>query len=126
MYGTLRRAAEHKAISNIHEAMRTYGVYVGTGTIRARLFKGDYFPGAILSASSEHRVVGELYAISEATTLLEILDEYEGCFDTPPLFWRTQVPVTQPGGSVITAWVYLYNRSVEGLREILSGDFLQQ
>jgi gamma-glutamylcyclotransferase (GGCT)/AIG2-like uncharacterized protein YtfP len=126
VYGTLRRAAEHSAISEVHEAMRAYSVYIGEGTMQATLFQVEHFPGAIVSTSPEHRVVGELYAINEVEMLFSILDTYEGCFDTPPLFWRTQVPVTQLDGSVIAAWVYLYNRSVEGLQEIPSGDFLRQ
>lgn len=73
----------------------------------------------LLRHALRHRF-GELYRIRD-TTLLARLDDYEGGNTE---YMRVRVNVVQAERKRVPAWIYLYNRPVDGLRRIRSGDYL--
>lgn len=121
VYGTLRRGRHEMARLLAEEA-----VEAGQGTIQARLFLVDDYPGVELSGDSRTVACGEVYRLVDEETILAALDDYEGFDPGDPvgsLFVRRVVPVRLSDGTVLPAWVYVYNRPTEGLPEIASGDF---
>jgi gamma-glutamylcyclotransferase (GGCT)/AIG2-like uncharacterized protein YtfP len=121
VYGTLMRGFHE----DWHEKVEAN--LLGEGTIRAKLYDlGDY-PGAKLAgAGSESLVKGELYQLRDPERAIEILDKYEDYIPSQPrksLFIRELVPVTLESGRKRMAWTYLYNRPVDNLKLIPSGNY---
>lgn len=64
-----------------------------------------------------------------AEALLAALDEYEGVDAAHParsLFVRRVTETEREDGMRVAAWVYVYNRPVEGLTRVVSGDWLRR
>lgn len=122
VYGTLLRAAARP----IHAALVGNADYVGEAFFNGRLYRIGSYPGAVASRHAEDKVFGEVYRLRNAKVLL-ILDDYEGCGPQavhPTEFVRRPEFVTLANASQIQAWVYVYNRPVDGLDQIRSGSFL--
>lgn len=101
---------------------------MGLGWIAGQLYDTGSYPAAVAVAGSQDRVRGELYRLDpeRATELLAELDRYEGFVPDAPessLFRRVQAEVTVENGSVHRAWTYIFNRSVQRLPRIASGDY---
>ncbi len=121
VYGTLRRGASPMA-----RLLRSGARYLGPATIRGRLYLIRHYPGAVPSEDPVERVHGELHRLLDPALLLH-LDDYEECsarHPPPHEYRREAVRVLCPAGAGVTAWAWLYNRPVEGLEPIPSGDFL--
>jgi gamma-glutamylcyclotransferase (GGCT)/AIG2-like uncharacterized protein YtfP len=74
-------------------------------------------------------VKGELYEVAphQWSHVIATLDVYEGCGERDPEpheYRRELVYAERPSGEAVDAWAYVLNRSVHGLREIESGDYL--
>lgn len=122
VYGTLR-----KGQPEMDRLLGAHAIDIGRGTLQGRLFLIGDFPGAKVSENPDDRVHGEIYRLVDAGPALAVLDEYEEYDPTDPnhsLFVRRLAPIRLNDGTTLPAWVYLYNRSIEGLRPIPSGDFL--
>lgn len=123
VYGTLRRDTE----SEMAHLLARYADVVGEGTYRGRLYQVDYYPGVVPSDDPADRVRGEVYSLRNPRIALPQLDRYEGCgpgFREPTEYVRRQEEIVLTGGTACTAWVYVYNRPVDGLVWIRPGDFL--
>jgi len=123
VYGTLR-----KDISNqMSLILAQHADFVGEGTFRGKLYDlGDY-PGAVPSNEASDLVKGDVYALPNQKHVLRILDEYEGCGPDefhPTEFRRERYSVDLNNGKTVDAWIYIYNRSTDGLEAIPSGDYL--
>lgn len=116
VYGTLMSGGEN------HHLLAGRAELVGPGRTRGRLFVVDYYPGLVDSDDPAGTVVGEVWRVVEPGVLRE-LDEFEGCTEEPPLFFRLSRTVTLDGGGTLSAWVYVYARSTAGMRPIPSGDW---
>ena len=124
VYGTLLRAYDHPMARLLAE----HADSVGEATCCGRLYQIRHYPGLIASTDPDDRVFGELFRLRETEGLLAKLDEYEGCgpdAPQPTLYVRVARPITLPDRTEVAAWVYLYNRPVQGLQRIASGRFLQ-
>jgi gamma-glutamylcyclotransferase (GGCT)/AIG2-like uncharacterized protein YtfP len=91
---------------------------IGKAWFQGKLYKIDDYPGAVLSDNSEDKVFGEVYCLHHAETLLPVLDRYEECapdFPEPHEYLRQKQAICLNNGDWIAAWVYLYNRPVDGL-----------
>jgi gamma-glutamylcyclotransferase (GGCT)/AIG2-like uncharacterized protein YtfP len=100
---------------------------LGEARCNGRLYLVKHYPGMVLSDDPAEQVFGELYRLREPRALLRVLDEYEGYgegFPEPYEFVRQECAVTLRNGEAGAAWVYLYNRPVDGLPQIPSGRFL--
>ncbi len=68
-----------------------------------------------------------MYQLLNVEQAFSVLDNYEemSCeFPQPHEYVRKKVSVTLQNNFQITAWIYLYNLSVENKALIASGDFL--
>jgi gamma-glutamylcyclotransferase (GGCT)/AIG2-like uncharacterized protein YtfP len=121
-YGTLMSGFKRAGRSRVEAHLTA----MGRGSIGAALFDLGIYPAAIPSTDS--RVNGEVYRISDADHVLPILDEIEGHRPTEPdtsLYRRIETPVTMADGQVAPAWVYFYNAPLGQAQRIESGDYLE-
>ena len=116
VYGTLRKQMSHP----LSHLLVHHGVFVGTGIFQGKLYDLGRYPGAVPSKNKTDLITGEVYRLQQPDKVLELLDEYEG-----PRFKRTQVTIFSGEDHPISAWIYLYARSVAGRRIISSGDYVQ-
>ncbi len=116
VYGTLRSQMNDP----LHRLLEKQAVGVATGTFQGKLYDLGRYPGAVPSREKNDHVLGEIYRLSEPERAFKILDAYEG-----HRFKRKQVKILQEDGQSITAWIYLYARSVKRRRFIPSGDYVQ-
>lgn len=108
VYGTLRSGGGQSARMNC-------GQRLGQALVRGDLYQVDWYPAAVLGGVSE--IVGEVFELNPED--LAALDEYEG--DE-----YRRVRATVRGIVVGEAWIWEWARSVEGLRRIPSGDWLNR
>jgi len=123
VYGTLRKDTD----SEMYHLLARYAEFVGDATYQGRLYRIGYYPGVVPSDNPGHRVRGEVYSLREPERVLPMLDQYEECgpgFAERTEYVRDKQEVVLSTGRKLIAWVYIYNRSTEGLPEIISGDFL--
>jgi gamma-glutamylcyclotransferase (GGCT)/AIG2-like uncharacterized protein YtfP len=123
VYGTLRR----KTSSKMHQILVKYTDFVAEGTYQGRLYNVGHYPGVIPSDHPVDRVKGEVYILKEPETVLTKLDQYEECgpgFAQPTEYIRRREEITLSDNSTLYAWVYIYNRSINNLEWIPSGDYL--
>jgi len=121
-YGTLMKGFERAGRSGVEAKLTP----MGCGSIGGALFDLGIYPAAI--PSSDSRVTGELYRISDLDSVLAVLDELEGHRPSEPdtsLYRRTEAPVTMDDGQVVQAWVYFYNAPLGQAQRIESGDYRQ-
>lgn len=123
VYGTLRQNANHP----MHQLLAEHSCFVAMARYQARLYRIDYYPGAVPSNNSADQVVGELYQLIQPELLLPALDNYEECspqFAQPHEYRRELQSIRLDNGNTVIAWVYVYNRNTDGLTLIQTGDFL--
>lgn len=102
--------------------MAKHGKFIGDATYQGKLYKIDYYPGAVPSGDPNDAVQGEVYLLHQADVALSLLDRYEECgpeFPEPTEYSRQKQSVLLKDGRLITAWVYVYNHSTEGLELIM-------
>lgn len=121
VYGTLRRDIKNQ----MWHVLARHAEYLGEGAFQGKLYNIGEYPGAVPSNKPTDIVKGEIYVLRDRAQVLKALDEYEGSDGTPSAeFSRKIIKVSKEGGKEISAWVYLYNHSTKGLKQILSGDYL--
>ncbi len=131
VYGTLRRGLGGAP----RAALERHARWEGRGRLAGRLFMAGGYPAAVPEPEGSRWVVGDLYRVWRPAPLFAVLDRYEdaqlgGPADRPAdgpavgEYRRERHRIAAEDGSHRLAWVYLYNRSVEGLTPIASGDFL--
>lgn len=122
VYGTLLQ----RTGTDMFRLLSSNADFVGPAVFQGRMFKISWYPGVIESDDPLHRVHGEVYRLHHEAVLSQ-LDRYEGCgasFEEPTEYLRERREVSLETGEKITAWIYLYNHSVEGFEVITSGDFV--
>ncbi len=123
VYGTLRRTPE----GGVHALLKGNAEFLEGARFHGVLYDVGDYPGAIFSPRCSDVVLGEVYAIKRSQQLLKALDEYEECaatFAKPTEYQRVIAPVTCISGAEVMAWIYLFNRPVDGYRRIECGDYL--
>lgn len=80
---------------------------------------GDY-PGLVAGTG---RVWGDLLLVPDVERW-PLLDEYEECGGTSPLFRRVRLTASRLDGSCCHVWAYRYERPVAGVRRIPGGDYV--
>lgn len=115
VYGTLLNKSNYAP----GDYIKIHCEYVGNASFPGLLFDLGSYPAAIYDMDSRERVYGELYRISgNKNHLLTNLDEYEG------YEYNRKVIAVEQDASIIYAYCYLYNKPPEGLKQIISGDYL--
>ena len=122
VYGTLKQDIEHP----MRDLLARFAEFVGTAAFQGKLYRVNEYPGAIRSDDLQDVVYGEIYALKEPAAVLSTLDEYEDYEPGSPetsLYRREMTDITGADGRSMRAWIYLYNKSVEGLEAIPSGTY---
>lgn len=120
VYGTLRHAAN----TEMSQLLIKHATFIDEASFQGKLYQIDYYTGAVASDNPDDVVQGEVYLLNQAEIVLFLLDQYEEfgpTFPEPNEYLRQQQPVLLNNGRLITAWVYVYNLSTEGLKLIQSG-----
>lgn len=97
-----------------------------TGTMPGLLYKVANYPAAVYMKNDTHSVKGEVYALKQPASIWTILDDYEECspaFPTPHEYQRCQRLINLADGNSLLCWVYLYNRPIQDLEWIASGNY---
>ncbi len=114
IYGTLRRGGR------AHHLMQG-AEFHATGSIPGRLVHVDQYPGLI--PCDDEQVMGELYLVGDQ--LLNELDRYEGCLESPPHYIRQETVVTLENGEKKSALVYVFQLLEPHHEEVENGDWIQ-
>ena len=126
-YGTLMQGFDNPYARKL----RLSSNYIGKGYFNGKLFRVDWYPGALYEPGSPMRVHGEIYQLN-SLEILEELDEYEDILEdeAASLYVRKVVPVwcgqetvRDSQEVVIDCWTYLYNKPVSDLPLIEDGYF---
>ncbi|MFQ5603237.1 MAG: gamma-glutamylcyclotransferase [bacterium] len=121
IYGSLRVDSNNP----FKRYLRNHSTFAATGSFTGKLYDLGEFPAAIPSANPQDQVSGEVRLLKDPQAILQKLDRYEGCDLPQPLFIRRLAEIAVENQNVLTAWIYLYNRSIKGCPQIVSGDYLQ-
>lgn len=123
VYGTLRRDSAHE----MSRFLAAHARHAGAATWQGRLYRISYYPGAVPSADTADSVHGDVYELADADEALVALDDFEGVgpgYAEPWEYERRLETLKLADGREVRGWVYVFNRPVEGLERIPSGDFL--
>ncbi len=123
-YGTLMTPFNRPGRTRIDSHL----MFNGHGSIAAALFDLGMYPAAVPADDDDARVRGEVYEMTNAADVLQVLDEIEGYRSTEPeasLYTRRLTPVALDDGRVVNAWAYFYNAPLGRAERIESGDYLE-
>lgn len=101
--------------------------WLGTARFQGLLYDIGAYPGAVKSRNKNAKVIGDIYRMAQPHQVLATLDDYEECAPNHPRpheYVRTIETIELTEGSQTQAWIYLYNRPVDGLKTIVNGDYL--
>jgi gamma-glutamylcyclotransferase (GGCT)/AIG2-like uncharacterized protein YtfP len=125
VYGSLRSGFRNPA----YQYLTQHFSLLGEAVVQGKFYDKGPHPVAV-PATDESFINGELYVFNnpeEFKWVIEQLDDYEGLnveAGEKPMYIRQQVTVFREGISS-QAWIYWYNESIEGMKEITSGDVLK-
>jgi gamma-glutamylcyclotransferase (GGCT)/AIG2-like uncharacterized protein YtfP len=125
VYGSLRSGFRNPA----YEYLTQYFHLLGEAVVKGRFFDNGTTPVAV-PTSDDHFINGELYEINTAEEFswaVNQLDDYEGLnveAGETPLYRREPVEAFLEGNT-IPAWIYWYNRPVDGMPAMETGDVLK-
>lgn len=125
VYGTLRREHDHPMSAWLNSRAE----WLGTGYFQGLLYDAGNYPGAVRTRDETAQVIGDIYRLERPKMILATLDRYEECsikHPRPHEYIRSIEPVILADGAKLIAWVYLYNRPVDRLKRITSGDYLNR
>lgn len=125
VYGSLRRGNQNA----MADFLATHADFVCHGWYQGKMFMISDYPGVIPSDDPNDRVVGEVYCLRDAQSVLTRLDAYEECsalHPQPAEYQRVLVSIETPGDLVKQqVWLFLYQWTVSSKIFIQSGDFMQ-
>ena len=122
VYGTLRRDVG----GEMYRLLARYSDFVGEAAYQGKLYKVTHYPGVVPSNDPADLVQGEVYRLRNPDLVLPRLDEYEECgpgFKEPTEYVRLSQEIQLRKGETLSAWVYVYNRPINGLELMPVGDF---
>jgi gamma-glutamylcyclotransferase (GGCT)/AIG2-like uncharacterized protein YtfP len=120
VYGSLLSRIRHPMGTRLRRQARL----IGEATIEGRLYSLGRYPGLVEAVDGPYRVHGEVYDLSTPASSLRWLDAYEGIVPGKPglsPYERVERPLQLASGETLTAWVYLYRRSVSRRPEVVGG-----
>jgi len=125
VYGTLRSHCRNRFATLLAER----ATLVGPARARGRLYRIGSYPGLVPSEAPDEWVTGELYRLHNASALLPILDDYEGCGPrhvAPFEFQRIISEALPDGKQPVRCWLYICSNLARVREEnrIPSGDFI--
>lgn len=120
VYGTLRSGGAHE----MARFLRANAEFLGAAELpNASIYLVGQHPGVVRDASIKGSVKGELFELANEEVFAR-LDRYEDCDLDDPAdseYLRRQRLVRLGKSRKVRAWVYEYNRSVDGLTPLAGG-----
>lgn len=116
VYGTLRSESDHPMARRLASQAR----HVGKGKVPGRLYDCGWYPAAQFDANEKRCVIGDVFALTSGSRLLDELDAYEA---GDPDYARAVLEVDLFDGGTVIAWAYGV-RTPPNARLIPSGDFI--
>lgn len=124
-YGTLMSTATGNMGAAERALLDAFAQCLGPVSTRGAMFRAGACPGVVLGGRPDELVQGELWHLpDDMPDLLAALDAYEGCAPHCPLphpYARQRLRIRTPRGNRVTAWVYVWAKSTEGLVRIADG-----
>jgi gamma-glutamylcyclotransferase (GGCT)/AIG2-like uncharacterized protein YtfP len=122
VYGSLLSGAGHP----MGERLRREARLIGEAAMQGQLYKISWYPGLVEAGDASLVVHGEVYALNSPSATLKWLDAYEGIGSGRPDhdYQRVERTVRLQSGGTLSAWVYVYQKSIAGLRPIQDGRWL--
>ena len=117
VYGTLRPQLARGEAQALIAALKI----VGSATVQGKLYDFGSYPGV---TNEKGLVFGDLLLLS-SDEQLHLLDAYEECNGSSPLFTRSITTARISAGTSIAAWIYLFCGRAEPGVLIASGDYQQ-
>jgi gamma-glutamylcyclotransferase (GGCT)/AIG2-like uncharacterized protein YtfP len=124
IYGTLLV----KVKNAMSDFLQSHAEFIGQGFFHGKLYNTGEYPGAVLSSNGVDKVYGMVCLLNDAEKVFTVLDVYEEVgrqYPEPNEYIRQKITVFLHSQKELTCWVYLYNRPVDDLEQILSGDYLK-
>lgn len=123
VYGSLRRTFPHHSYKYICD----YFSFIGNAKVKGVLYAGEY-PAAIPTRKQTF-IIGELYQLKnnkDFCKAMEQLDDYEevNSEEGKVSLYRRELTAAICNNITIHAWIYWYNRKIEGQILIPSGDIM--
>jgi len=122
VYGTLQPGLAPAEIAPVLAQLDL----IGEASVNGVLYDIGSYPGAVLAAASQEKIIGAVYKLPEDATVLAALDAYEEFDPAAPhssLFLRVLHPIELATGGTLQCWVYVYNRDPGTRRVMPSGIF---
>ena len=118
LYGSLMSGLTGPDAPDVTGALKL----IGPCLINGYLVDLNDYPGLVRSDDSSDVVKGELYRVNDkrAFKLLDKFERYDPSDSAGSLYIRRLVRLREPS---VDAWVYIYNRSIEGRERIPGGDW---
>jgi gamma-glutamylcyclotransferase (GGCT)/AIG2-like uncharacterized protein YtfP len=121
VYGTLLREIGHEVIQTIAANLK----FGDCGHLSGELYDLGAYPALVEASSDADTVKGEVYIVTDAHRVFDMLDEYEGVNDEPPLYSRELKTVVLDNGGEVESWVYIYQQPLSANnKKILNGDYI--
>jgi gamma-glutamylcyclotransferase (GGCT)/AIG2-like uncharacterized protein YtfP len=123
VYGTLRPELAPPDLEGLVQRLPR----IGAAYARGHLYDLGKYPGAILDADCDRRIIGEVLELPDDESILAALDHYEGIHRNEhevSLFVRTECNVILEHGEEIECWIYVYHGEIASAKLIESGDYL--
>jgi len=111
VYGTLRKGCRANYLMG-------GASFLSFGKCKGSLVYIDRYPGLILAP--KELVAGEVYQVN-SDQLLE-LDQYEGCFETPPHYLRQSIIVEMESGEAMQCESYVFQQYEPNQHPIVEGN----
>ncbi len=118
VYGLLRKGINHPMSMSLSKQ----AIHIGSGSVKGKVFLIDDYPGMVVGRNYSTHVTGDIYGFNDPD-LWKDLDQFEEVNVSDE--YQRQVIEVEFSGQILNCWTYVYQRSIDGLEEIPSGDFLE-
>ncbi|MFT5883921.1 MAG: gamma-glutamylcyclotransferase (GGCT)/AIG2-like uncharacterized protein YtfP [Arcticibacterium sp.] len=122
VYGMFMKKCSSNELSAF---LQENAVYVDEASVEGSLYQIGLYPGLVKEKGT---VYGEVYALNRPPETIAFLDEYEDYRmndDANSLYLReSSMAKLVRTDKVIEAWVYYYNKPLDGLKKYDSGIFI--
>ena len=120
IYGTLLDEPNPFAIF-----LNENSIFYSKAKFKGRLYDFGDYPGAV-DAADGYDIYGSIFELRDVEEVLKHIDPYEGYGEgqRKPYLYIRKIITAETQNGPIDCWVYIYNRSVEGVKQITGGDFM--
>ena len=124
VYGTLMDGFLQKVLPDVNDYIKKKK----KARINSRLFDFGEYPGIKQTTVKTKLVHGQIYElhpdyVNDVLVKLDDYEEYNPERKDKSLYIRRLTPVVTEDGTISKAWVYWYNKPLNGENEIQTGDY---